>query len=367
MKPTKVFVCPLSWGLGHATRCIPIVEALQKLGAEVILSGNGASGVLLQKRFPELPFLELPFHEVKLHGHLPAWLSVTYQLPRLMYDLLLEKKVAHKVASEYNVDIIISDNRYMLHSTAVTSVLITHQLHIMLPFLFKPIEPLLTLIVRALASPFQQIWVPDFKGKESISGALSHGWLCRKKGVSYIGPLTRFRQPLPPNRTEPGKVVAIISGPEPSRSTIQKELARQAAANDILLTMICGNPQSSMVEKNGSVTLFSHLPDDELVKELASAEVIITSAGYSTVMDLWALNCHAVLLPFPGQTEQRYLARYLTARGAHLGMTMTNFNLKDAITHFSNAQFKKRGKCPIDIHSTVANLLEKKKDGNHGS
>ncbi|HUX53604.1 MAG TPA: glycosyltransferase [Williamwhitmania sp.] len=366
MNPTKVFVCPLSWGLGHATRCIPIVEALLAQKVEVIIGGNGASGQLLQTRFPELLFIKIPFHEVMLHRHLPAWLSIVAQLPMLIGDLFKERRVAKQMVSEYGVRIIISDNRYMLRSSKAISVLITHQLRIMLPLMLTPLEPILALLIRALVSPFSQVWVPDFSDEQNLSGALSHGWLCRKKGVVYVGPLSRFRLPLPLIPKVGGKVVAIISGPDPRRSLIQKEIIEQAAAESITLTTICGTPTENVIERKGTTTLYPHLSDDALAKELASAEVVIANAGYSTVMDLWALDCHALLLPFPGQTEQCYLAKYLATKGTHLSIITTNLNLTEEIKRFSEFQFtKKESHRGVDLHLAICNLLKDEKYANH--
>lgn len=366
MNPTKVFVCPLSWGLGHATRCIPVVETLLAQKAEVILGGNGASGQLLQKRFPELLFVQIPFHEVKLHRHFPAWLSILAQLPMLIGDLFKERGVANRMVSEYGVRIIISDNRYMLRSSNAISVLITHQLRLKLPLMLTPLEPILALLVRVLVSPFSQIWVPDFPDEQNLSGALSHGWLCRKKGVVYVGPLSRFRLPLPLIPKVGGKVVALISGPDPRRSIIQKKIVERAIAENITLTMICGKPEKFGVEKKGNITLYPHLSDDTLVQELASAEVVIANAGYSTVMDLWALDCHAILLPFPGQTEQCYLAKYLTTKGTHLSLITTNLNLTEEIKRFAEFQFTKQpSHCGVDIHLAIFNLLKDEEYANH--
>ena len=41
--PPRVLVAPLDWGLGHATRCIPVIRELQAAGAEVWLAGEGAA------------------------------------------------------------------------------------------------------------------------------------------------------------------------------------------------------------------------------------------------------------------------------------------------------------------------------------
>lgn len=367
MVSTKAIVCPLSWGLGHAARCIPIVEALLENRVEVVIAGNGASGKLLQNHFPELIFVQTPFHEIRLHKFIPAWLSIIMQLPLLIGDFFKERRFAQKIIKEHHIDIIISDNRYGLRSSMVTSILVTHQLHIMLPLFLKPFEPLVALLVRALTSPFSQTWVPDFPGELNLSGALSHGWLVAGKNVVYVGPLSRFKAQLPPPTKIPEKVVAIISGPDPRRTAIQQKLISEAEKEGIELNLIGGKPQCSQVEVIGSTTLFPHLPDDKIHSELLSADLVIANAGYSTIMDLWALGCSAILIPFPGQTEQSYLARYHKKRGNHLEMQAKRICLKRGMDQLIQVQPKEPiVACHQGIQEAITPFLKKQEERKHG-
>ena len=60
-----ILVAPLDWGLGHVTRCIPLVHELVKQGAAPVLAGNEAAKALLTEEFPHLPFLDLPGYDVR--------------------------------------------------------------------------------------------------------------------------------------------------------------------------------------------------------------------------------------------------------------------------------------------------------------
>src|SRR4051812_46236066 len=66
LTPTKpnVLVAPLDWGLGHATRCIPIIHQLLASGATVVLAGEGRTEVLLREEFPDLEFLTLAGYDM---------------------------------------------------------------------------------------------------------------------------------------------------------------------------------------------------------------------------------------------------------------------------------------------------------------
>src|SRR5438128_5615785 len=60
----RILVAPLDWGLGHATRCIPIIRELIIQNCDVLLAGEGSQKELLQLEFPELSFLELPGYRI---------------------------------------------------------------------------------------------------------------------------------------------------------------------------------------------------------------------------------------------------------------------------------------------------------------
>ena len=49
-----ILIAPLNWGLGHATRCIPIIKALQENNYIPIIASDGAALELLRKEFPYL-------------------------------------------------------------------------------------------------------------------------------------------------------------------------------------------------------------------------------------------------------------------------------------------------------------------------
>ena len=48
---------------------------------------------------------------------------------------------------------------------------------------------------------------------------------------------------------------------------------------------------------------------------ISGSDSIITRSGYSTIMELVSLNCTALIIPTPGQTEQEYLAGHLSEKG----------------------------------------------------
>ena len=61
----NILIAPLNWGLGHATRCIPIIKALEENGFNPIIASDGVALALLKKEFPHLITLELPSYNIK--------------------------------------------------------------------------------------------------------------------------------------------------------------------------------------------------------------------------------------------------------------------------------------------------------------
>jgi len=218
------------------------------------------------------------------------------------------------------VTAVISDNRYGLWHPKTLNVLITHQLFIKLPNNLKWLEPTLHRFTRTLIHRFHECWVPDFADYEqSLAGDLSHGQKL-PNNVKYIGPLSRFYRYEPPTNgnapTTYPSVLVLISGPEPFRTLFQQQMIQRFSQSAQKILLVCGQP----IEVSNTfhfpptfseyLKLVSHLSTPELYFYLKNVSTIITLCGYSTLMDLYALQRTAELIATPGQTEQEYLARW---------------------------------------------------------
>jgi len=108
----NILVAPLNWGLGHATRCIPIIKELQKNGFTPILASDGVALSLLKKEFPKLIALELPSYNIEYaeNGANFKW-KMLKNMPKMMDAILNEKRIVKGWVIEYNLIGIISDNR----------------------------------------------------------------------------------------------------------------------------------------------------------------------------------------------------------------------------------------------------------------
>ena len=66
LKPKKkILIAPLNWGLGHATRCIPIIKALLDYDFDPIIASDGSALAFLQKEFPQLKCYSLPSYDIE--------------------------------------------------------------------------------------------------------------------------------------------------------------------------------------------------------------------------------------------------------------------------------------------------------------
>jgi len=305
----KILICPLNWGLGHATRCVPVVRQLLADGHEPVLVSDGYPLEFLRQEFPTLRFIEYPSYPVFYAAGKSQVGAMIISFPNILKGILNEHTWLRNLLQTEQFDQVISDNRFGMWNKQVHSIYITHQLMVKMPFYLKFLEPLVHRIHKAFINRYDECWIPDVEGKIGLSGDLSHKYPLPLH-AAFIGPLSRFREM---ENTQPDarfKVVAVISGVEPQRTIFEKSLIDRFKNADYSTLIVAGLPQSEkIVEQINSITLISHLHDQELASVLLGATKIISRSGYSTIMDLKALNClyKAEFIPTPGQTEQEYL------------------------------------------------------------
>jgi UDP-N-acetylglucosamine transferase subunit ALG13 len=335
-RKSRILVAPLDWGLGHATRCIPIIRELLAQGCDVWLAGEGAQEHLLKTEFPQLPFLNLPgyriFYSKTKKGLL--W-KMIQQVPKMRRAILYEHEWLKRVVKENRFDAVISDNRYGLYHPGITCIFITHQLNIK-SSAGRWSEKILQNRNYKYINRFTKCWVPDAEGENNLGGRLSHPEKKPAVPVQYIGLLSRFEKGESPHVTaaeeKPGHLLIILSGPEPQRSILENKMLREISHYYGTATMVRGLPgSSSLVPSTNMLQFYNHLPADELHKELLQAEYVISRCGYSTVMDLVTLQKKSILIPTPGQSEQEYLSKTLFQKQFAFCISQKEFSLSDAL------------------------------------
>jgi UDP-N-acetylglucosamine transferase subunit ALG13 len=372
-----VLVCPLDWGLGHATRCVPLIRAFLEEGARVIVAADGDALAFLRQSFPgRVEFRVLPGRSVvypRNTKRLSLVLGLLRQLPGLLLSVKREHARLRMLIRETGARFVISDNRYGLFSDLATCVFIGHQLYLRVPGPLSWAGVLANRLNHWLINRFDHCWIPDLPGSDNLSGALSHPAGYRKplkiKKIRYIGPLSRFTGPGADEMVCPlpegfpsSFYLAMLSGPEPQRSLLEDELNAQFATLDHAVVVLRGvvhdrevrsprdpAPPGDQASRKDSPTpgeapstngkapptngkalpilRFDHLGDGPMAWLIRHARLVICRPGYSTLMDLAVFGKKAVVVPTPGQTEQEYLGERMGEKGWVCCVPQTGFSL----------------------------------------
>jgi predicted glycosyltransferase len=320
--PQNVLVCPLDWGLGHASRMIPVIHQLLDSGFKIIIGGSGKSADLLKLTFPESTFISFP--SPRMHYSVNSrWLIIylLFQLPAFAWATLREHRTIKRIVAQYNIQIVISDNRYGLFCKKAYCIFITHQVSPVLPVFFRWAEYPIYLIISGIIHRYNECWIPDGPDRiDNLSGKLSHRFKI-PGNARYIGILSRFGQLTAepePAWSEKYELVIVLSGPEPQRHIWFNELmilSKTINRKTLILTGLHEEDHGQNILGQWPVTIKSHLDPQNFYHALVHAGAIICRSGYSSIMDLAALGKTALLVPTPGQTEQEYLAEYLAGKG----------------------------------------------------
>lgn len=326
-KPLRVLISPLHWGLGHATRIIPVIKLLLAQKVEVIIAAGGAVANLLSREFPGVKVLNAPYTQISYSaGSKWFFFKMLMQAPGLLASISKERRWVKKVVAENRIDAVISDNRFGFSSEKVPSVFITHQLFINAPN--RILQRLAQKINYFYIGQFVECWVPDMEKEGGLAGKLSHPLIRPEVPVHYIGPLSRLKK-------EAGKekhILIALSGPEPQRSIWEATIVEQLATLEEPVILVRGLPLNAEPLKTIANIMVYDYADADLMSELMNeASLVISRSGYSTVMDLVKLRKKAILVPTPGQGEQEWLAEYLQHKKMFYSMSQDRFNIKSAI------------------------------------
>ena len=318
-----ILITPLNWGLGHATRCIPIIKALQDNNYIPIIASDGIALDLLRKEFPYIQTLELPSYHIEYAKNAKnfKW-KLIKNLPKMIVAILDEKKIVNSWIRKHDIDGIISDNRLGVFSKKVPSVFITHQLNVMTGNTTRFTSKCHQYFIKK----YNECWVPDTNETINLTGELGH-LNNHKLNLKYIGPLSRMRQ------KETAKVydlMIILSGPEPQRTFLEEKLQQEIVrynGNVVFIRGVVEKEQSKQQVKN--VTYYNFMNTKQLEQTFNESDLVLCRSGYTTVMDLAKLGKKAFFIPTPGQYEQEYLAIKLQDENLVPYATQNDFTIED--------------------------------------
>jgi len=318
----RILVAPLNWGLGHSTRCIPIIKALLANQFEPVLASDGEALKLLKKEFEGLEAIELPSYNIRYASKAKNFkLKLLQDSPRLLRTIAKEKAAVRSLVKTYRIDGIISDNRFGVRDKTIPSVFITHQLKV----LSGSTTWLTTAMHQNIISKFDACWVPDNKTAPNLSGALGHAPVGDTE-LNYIGPLSRFTKKDKPRRYH---LMVLLSGPKPQRTLLEDQLLKALEYINKPCLFIRGKVEDEPTKiERGLLTIYNYLTSTALEEALNTSDLILCRSGYTTLMDLAKLEKKAFFIPTPGQFEQEYLAEKLEKDGIAPYATQDNFKLE---------------------------------------
>ncbi len=351
-KQPTVLVCVLNWGIGHATRCIPIIYELLAQNFNVVLCSDGHALAVLRGSFSELPFETLPGYNATYANGDRIMLKMALQLPKFIRAIKAEHSTIQKLVKKHSAAAIISDNRYGCYSAKVKSIFITHQLNILMPDGFGLLQQLVFTFNKSRIANFDSCWVPDIEGKNNLSGELSHD---TGLNVDFIGILSRMKRGAAEKKYD---VAAILSGPEPQRTILENIIREQLLQLNKRAIIIRGIPTSTTIKNLNELVEEADYMDAAALNELMlQSSVVVARSGYSTIMDLHTVGGKAILIPTPGQTEQQYLAKSLSEKKIAHTVSQQNLNLKEDLKKAHSAKgFSPEPKQNLLLTERIASL-----------
>ncbi|CAN5607913.1 glycosyltransferase [soil metagenome] len=347
----RILIAPLDWGLGHATRCVPIIYALLAKGCPVLIASSGPQETLLRAEFPQLTYLQLNGYAVA-YSKKRLMIRLATQLFKLKNAIKAEHRWLEQIIAIHKIDWVISDNRYGLWSENIPCTFITHQLHVQMPPVFKWTENLIQVQLYDHIAHFSACWVPDLPDEDrGLSGQLGHP--VKKPNIPnwYLGWLSRFNLQ-EEQLTFPSKCLIILSGPEPQRTLLENILLKQLVHSKEKIILLRGLPnEKSLPSLPPNIVVYNHLPAPQMQQAFKQCEYLVSRSGYSTLMDAYTLQKKCIFIPTPGQTEQEYLGKRLAEKKMALVYKQDHFNLVTALKEAGSFDFH------FPLNSTN-NLLE---------
>jgi len=320
---STILVAPLNWGLGHATRCIPIIRALLAAQHRVIIGSDGSALQLLQKEFPDLTSVTLPSYSIQYAKKGEDFKKkMILQSPLILKAIYKEHRLLHQLLDTYHITGVISDNRLGLFTRRVPTVFMTHQLQV----LSGATTWVTTKIHHRFIKKFDECWVPDVDGHFNLSGQLGH---LKKHNfpVKYIGALSRFKKEKLPMKYD---ALVLLSGPEPQRGVLEDILKKELKKYNGSVLFVRGvltEEEEEPIQKE-NLKIVNYLTSEALETAINSSGFVISRSGYTTILDLSVLEKKAFFIPTPGQTEQEYLAERLHKKGIVPYVSQDKFTIK---------------------------------------
>ena len=313
IKQKKILIAPLDWGLGHASRCVPIIKLLkEQKNTKIYLAVNEKIKNFYQSEFTDVEYVFLKGYDIE-YAEKFHYLKTIFNAAKIVFNIYSENQSLKKIIKTHQIDAVISDNRYGLYHSNIKTVFIGHQINIQSPFGTS----ILRKISDYFINRFDESWIPDGDKNKSLAGNLVHSSKLPEKSF-LIGHLSRFSEK-DTIEEKKGNLLVLLSGPEPQKSILKNILISQIPVLKEFfqgeIYFLTGQPEKAENIKVEGIHFVSHLPQHQLEKLIKEAELIICRPGYTSIMEMAALQKKLLVIPTPKQTEQEYLATYLEKKG----------------------------------------------------
>ena len=304
MPKGKILVAVLNWGLGHATRSIPLIQELQHFDFQPIIGSDGKALDFLREEFPDIKYFELTSLQFSYSKN--SALNQIYLLSQSIIwnnQLKNDKFQIEKIHQQENLFGIISDSRPYCYHENIPSIYLTHQLQVK----SGAFSGIATAAHRRLIKQFDECWVPDFEQPNAFCGEMSQ-WRNAPLTIRHIGILSDLHNQQTNQKYD---YAGIISGAEPERTKLVQQLIESFSHLEGKKIIIAGSKETNDRLISTDFEIKGLVNRAEVQHIINSANKIVARGGYSTVMDLLHLRQSALLIPTPGQTEQLYITQHL--------------------------------------------------------
>lgn len=311
----------MNWGIGHAARIVPVAHHLHSLGNTIFICASGAALDLLKLECAYAQFIEdIPLHLTYGSSKRNTIFKLLIKMPSFAWFVFNEHQLLKKLVKQHQIDLVIADNRYGFYHKHVSCFLITHQLNIKVPFGASLVNFLNHYFIRK----FNKCLVPDFEASDlALAGELSRNH--KLQNVIYIGPLSRANRAVSElNNKAP--VLYLLSGLEPQRTILEEIIIKYHAQQPHQAILIRGTERAlKKIKPQQNLIVYELCNAKQLQSLVAACKYVVCRSGYSSIIDLVAWQKNAVLIPTPGQSEQEYLAQYLSDKKWFYSSQQANF------------------------------------------
>ena len=350
----KVIYGVCSWGLGHATRSLPVIRKLIDEGNEItIISHDRALNLLKNELGENIDYIDIPDYPMLLSENARQFMakSMIYW-PKFIGGMQRGLSKLTKILEHKKCDRIISDARYEIYSRKIPSFFISHQIRIMNPLRIKMLETGSEIFNLFFFKRYAGVIVPDYK-KDDLSGDLSHNLKkIDEKKIHYVGVLSDFNKR---NVKKDIDYLISITGPEPQRSIFERKILSKVDDLNGNVVITLGKSEKKDNIKNKNIKTYSFVSKEEREDLLNRAELVISRSGYSTILDLAVVGTKALMTPTPGQIEQEYLSQYHNKKKTFYSVNQEKIDLIRDLEIAKKYSGIKR-KC--DVENTVESIIE---------